>query len=174
MTIRSGDKLATNKLYRTVRLSTVLGAGSGFVVLLVLSIRAGEIVHPAAILPALALWSALGFIHGPVIWWFLRTKKLNQSSIMAFGIGTLVGATVAIARVGILWSVIGFCLALWCGFWLASRACSDLPRDTDCQKCGYDLRFLDSTRCPECGTVIPDSVVRSWRHSAGDAETGVK
>lgn len=69
-------------------------------------------------------------LDGPFSW--SRRVGANRATIVAFLVGWLVPAAVIFAIP-----------KRWLGL-----VCDDL-----CKKCRYDLRGIDSDKCPECGTV---------------------
>ena len=55
----------------------------------------------------------------------------------------------------ILFAIVGLGLAI--GFVLSERVAVVQWGFGYCQKCGYDLRGLQSDRCPECGCPVKES-----------------
>jgi hypothetical protein len=53
------------------------------------------------------------------------------------------------------------CYLLFRGDWIINRVLTEVR--LRCLTCGYDLRGLKSTRCPECSTPLP--------HATGEART---
>lgn len=75
------------------------------------------------------------------IWVLIDVLFLNQANAMA-----------AVPLLFLpLWQLLGVGLT-----WLIARSIAEPKRTSDqrCASCGYNLRGLRSSRCPECGTLI--------------------